>query len=140
MDTLALIAQYAAFITTIIGAIIAVCKPVRNWIFKPIRRYKELKKRKYDMYVSVLDNQKQIKRIVKTLNSIDDRLNNAEKDNVCTLRNIITQIYYRYVNEDSIPVYEKENLTHLYKRYKADDGNSYVDKIYGELMDKETEV
>lgn len=55
------------------------------------------------------------------------------------LRNMITDIYYRYKDAQKLPMYEKESLHHMYDDYVSRGGNSYIPSIV-EIMDKwETE-
>ena len=51
----------------------------------------------------------------------------------CMLRDTITHIYYKRVNSGEIPVYEMEDLVHLYESYKALGGNSYVKNLYDQM-------
>ena len=46
------------------------------------------------------------------------------------LRQRIMDIYHRYKTEKRMPVHAKEALDELYKDYKAQGGNSYIDKYY----------
>lgn len=63
-----------------------------------------------------------------------------EKDEVqeealkCLLRSSITKIYYKYIEQGSIPQFEKENVTYMHEQYKKMNGNSYVDELYPEIM------
>ena len=52
----------------------------------------------------------------------------------CQLRSDILHIYYEYREVKKIRQYELENFVHLYKAYKALKGNSFIDKIYNEVM------
>lgn len=52
----------------------------------------------------------------------------------CLLRSDMLQIYYRHKKEKQIRQYELENFVYLYKAYKALKGNSFIDKIYREVM------
>lgn len=52
----------------------------------------------------------------------------------CQLRNDMLHIYYRYKEEKKIRQYELENFIYLYKAYKALHGNSFIDKIYKEVI------
>lgn len=51
------------------------------------------------------------------------------------LRSEITNIYYKYLEVGTIPVYALENLTMVYKAYKDEGGNSFVDEIYKSMLD-----
>lgn len=52
----------------------------------------------------------------------------------CQLRSDMLHIYYQYKDEKKIRQFELENFVFLYKAYKALRGNSFIDKIYKEVM------
>lgn len=52
----------------------------------------------------------------------------------CQLRSDMLHIYYQYRETKQIRQYELENFVYLYKAYKALRGNSFIDKIYKEVM------
>jgi hypothetical protein len=52
----------------------------------------------------------------------------------CQLRHDMLHIYYEYKDTKKIRQYELENFVYLYKAYKALKGNSFIDKIYKEVM------
>ena len=62
-------------------------------------------------------------------------LTQASKD---VLRQRIMDIYHRYKHEKRMPVHAREALDELYKDYKAEDGNSYIDKYYNRMILWET--
>ena len=53
----------------------------------------------------------------------------------CQLRSEMLRIYYRHREDGEIRQYEYENFVMLYEAYKALKGNSFIDKIYGELQE-----
>ena len=55
----------------------------------------------------------------------------------CLLRSEMLRIYYRHKDAEKIRQYELENFVFLYKAYKALKGNSFIDKIYKEVMEWE---
>ena len=55
----------------------------------------------------------------------------------CLLRSEMLRIYYRHKDNEQIRQYELENFVFLYKAYKALKGNSFIDKIYKEVMEWE---
>ena len=55
----------------------------------------------------------------------------------CQLRSEMLRIYYRHREDGEIRQYEYENFIMLYEAYKALKGNSFIDKIYGELQEWE---
>ena len=56
----------------------------------------------------------------------------------CQLRSEMLRIYYHNRTKQTLRQYEYENFVYLYEAYKALKGNSFIDKIYGEV--KEWEV
>ena len=52
----------------------------------------------------------------------------------CLLRSEMLRIYYHHKESEKIRQYELENFVFLYKAYKALKGNSFIDKIYKEVM------
>jgi hypothetical protein len=54
----------------------------------------------------------------------------------CQLRSDMLHIYYQHKDEKKIRQYELENFIYLYKAYKALHGNSFIDKIYKEVMNE----
>lgn len=52
----------------------------------------------------------------------------------CQLRSDMLHIYYTNKDKGEIRQYELENFIYLYKAYKALRGNSFIDKIYKEVM------
>ena len=52
----------------------------------------------------------------------------------CLLRSEMLRIYYHHKETETIRQYELENFVFLYKAYKALKANSFIDKIYNEVM------
>ena len=52
----------------------------------------------------------------------------------CQLRSDMLHIYYANKDTGVIRQYELENFIYLYKAYKCLRGNSFIDKIYKEVM------
>lgn len=52
----------------------------------------------------------------------------------CQLRSEMLRCYYHNRESKSIRQYELENFVKLYNAYKALKGNSFIDKIYKEVM------
>lgn len=55
----------------------------------------------------------------------------------CLLRSEMLNTYYHNKDNEKIRQYELENFIMLYKAYKAIRGNSFIDKIYKEVMEWE---
>ena len=52
----------------------------------------------------------------------------------CQLRSEMLRIYYKNYESGKIRQYEYQNFVLLYEAYKALKGNSFIDKIYEEVM------
>ena len=52
----------------------------------------------------------------------------------CQLRKDMLDTYYHNRDRKKIRQYELENFVHLYNAYKALKGNSFIDRIYEEVM------
>ena len=52
----------------------------------------------------------------------------------CQLRSEMLRIYYHNHEKGTIRQFELENFVMLYEAYKALKGNSFIDKIYKEVM------
>lgn len=55
------------------------------------------------------------------------KINNSSKD---IMRQKIMAIYHANKKTKTLTIYDKEALDELYKDYKAQNGNSYIDKYY----------
>lgn len=53
----------------------------------------------------------------------------------CQLRSEMLKVYYNNVNSKTIRQYELENFVKLYEAYKALKGNSFIDRVYSEVME-----
>jgi hypothetical protein len=51
----------------------------------------------------------------------------------CQLRSDMLRTYYRHREEEMIRQYEYENFVMAYEAYHALGGNSFMEKIYGEV-------
>ena len=54
------------------------------------------------------------------------------------LRQRIMMIYHNYKTSKRITIYDREALDEAYKDYKAEGGNSYIDKYYKRTLSWET--
>lgn len=52
----------------------------------------------------------------------------------CQLRSEMLRIYHRHRESETLRQYELENFILLYEAYKALGGNSFIDKIYKEVI------
>lgn len=65
-------------------------------------------------------------------------LNEIREGQKCLLRSEMLQIYYKGKEHDNVlRQYEFENFCLLYAAYKAEKGNSFIDKINHEVQEME---
>jgi hypothetical protein len=69
------------------------------------------------------------------LKEVKDTVDKLVGANRSMLRNAITAIYYRYLDSESLPAYEKENLVELYTSYSELKGNHYIEQIFKDMME-----
>ena len=55
----------------------------------------------------------------------------------CLLRSAMLSIYYMAKTDNKIRQYDFENFALLYAAYKAEKGNTFIDKIKSEVFDME---
>lgn len=83
---------------------------------------------------AVLEDTKDILEEIKELNIKQsenlEKLNMSSKD---VLRQKIMTIYHQYKENQKMPIFAKEALDELYKDYKAQGGNTYIDKYYARM-------
>ena len=73
------------------------------------------------------------KRQNKQLDELNEKLvliNNSSKD---VMRQKIMAIYHNNKKQKTLSIYDKEALDELYKDYKSQLGNSYIDKYYNRM-------
>lgn len=107
-------------ISTFLGAIV---KPIRVKFIGWIRKK-----------TCAEDNEKQLTILNEQVVSLQESAKLSATANCSMLRHHITDIYYRYLDEQQIPAYEKENLIGLFDAYCALKGNHYVEEIVREIM------
>lgn len=54
---------------------------------------------------------------------------------LCLLRTEITRLYYRHLEDKKLRQYEFENLVKCYEAYTRSGGNSFVKRIFDEMME-----
>ena len=67
-------------------------------------------------------------------------LKKAKDGDMCVLRQLMLDIYYRYKDTRVIPQYEAQNFVKMYEAYKARGGNSFMDEVYAHVKSWEMEV
>lgn len=129
MNTVKEIATYCGSVTTILALITIIVKPIRNrfvgWISKTSG--KDNLNKKIDKLTVLVERQ------VEQNQSMETELQKQSLALQATLRNSILAIYNSRMKENSISLYEKENLARLYESYSSIGGNSFVHNCVDEL-------
>lgn len=129
MNTVKEIATYCGSVTTILALITIIVKPIRNrfvgWISKTSD--KDNLNKKIDKLTVLVERQ------VEQNQSMENELQKQSLALQATLRNSILAIYNSRMKENSISLYEKENLARLYESYSFIGGNSFVHNCVDEL-------
>jgi hypothetical protein len=53
----------------------------------------------------------------------------------CMLRSEITRLYYRHRDDRQLREFEFKNMQQCYDAYKALKGNSFIDRLHGEMQE-----
>lgn len=67
-------------------------------------------------------------------------LKQAREGDLCVLRQLMLDIYYRHKDTKTIPEYEAKNFMLMYDAYKSRGGNSFVDELSNHVRTWELEV
>lgn len=121
-----IISDFSNLIVSLTGlgvAVLAIIRPLRNWI---VRRM-----------TSQLDSAKKLDDIISDLKTVKKNQERDSKEQelirdalLATIRNDLTALYYRAVDDNGISDYNRENFEKLYAVYKELGGNSYIHEIY----------
>lgn len=116
-------------VTAIAAAVCGVSKKARNAVKNAIRR---------DANADEL--RQELTNINTELGSLREAVNRIEEENgrqrdahLAELRNSITGIYYKHLEDKRLAAYEKEDMLKMYEVYDKWHGNSYVHAIVQEM-------
>lgn len=73
--------------------------------------------------------------IISLIIPIISKLNKIANGTKCQHRCDMLEIYYSNRDTETIRQYELENFIHLYEAYKSLKGNSFIDKVYKEVLE-----
>ena len=93
-------------------------------------RMRYLNEIKNEVATEMKDVLLEIKAINERQNSLIEKINQSSKD---VLRQKIMAIYFKGREKKQMSVYDHEALTELYKDYKSQGGNSYIDKYHSRM-------
>lgn len=131
-ETLKNIAGVCGWIMGICVFVVYIFKPLKNkyiaWTNKTVGTEEQ--------NIALKSIEEKLDIIIKKQEKDEERLNCHEQIHLCTLKNRITNIYYKYIDAEKLPDYEKMNLIEQYKLYHFLNGNSFIDSEVFELCEK----
>lgn len=123
-------------VTAIVAAVLGVSKKARHAFRNLIRRdtnVDEIKIELNGINAELVSMREAIGRI--------EAENGRQRDaHLAELRNSITGIYYKHLDDKKLAAYEKEDLLKMYDVYAAWNGNSYVHTIVSEMTHWDVEA
>ncbi len=117
-------------VTAIVAAVLGVSKSARRAVGKMVRRD-----------AGADEIRTELARINGELVTMHQAIDKIEQENVlqrdahlAQLRDRITEIYYKHLDDKKLAAYEKEDLLKMYDAYDRWRGNSYVHAIVQEML------
>ena len=144
METIKTIGGFIGALATITALLSACSKKARTWFGKKVRAATGIETIQNDV-ATIKEAQTKInthlqEHITSSNNRFangENRISNNEDLMVSMLRDILTRVYHQNYQTKSLPPYGKQYVAHMYEDYKKRGGNSYVEKIYHEMMNWE---
>ena len=114
------------------------CKPLRKKISGWVRQVSQAE----EYWDAIERNQMAIDEIragmqqmMATEESKQALLAKFQKSQLSILRDDITRLYFKYLEDKQVPFYARKDMVQLYETYTDMGGNSYVKTIYDEFME-----
>ncbi len=114
------------------------CKPLRNKISGWIRQVSQAE----EYWDAIERNQMAIDEIragmqqmMATEESKQVLFAKFQESQLSILRDDITRLYFKYLENKQVPFYARKDMVQLYETYTDIGGNSYVKTIYDEFME-----
>ena len=114
------------------------CKPLRKKISGWIRQVSQAE----EYWDAIERNQMAIdeiragmQQIMATEESKQVLFAKFQKSQLSILRDDITRLYFKYLEDKQVPFYARKDMVQLYETYTDMGGNSYVKTIYDEFME-----
>jgi hypothetical protein len=123
-------------VTAILAAVLSVSKKARGAVRKLVRKdvgADEIKVELNGINTELISLREAVARI--------EQENGRQRDaHLAELRNSITGIYYKHLDDKKLAAYEKEDLLKMYDVYAKWNGNSYVHAIVQEMTHWDVEA
>ena len=114
------------------------CKPLRKKISGWIRQVSQAE----EYWDAIERNQMAIdeiragmQQIMATEESKQVLFSKFQASQLSILRDDITRLYFKYLEDKQVPFYARKDMVQLYETYTDMGGNSYVKTIYDEFME-----
>ena len=118
----------------LIGAAIGAITAIYKFFLKPYVFFRNKRNKNIEEKEGVKDKLKEIEQTVKEIKEINLQqsvaINNMDRSTKDILRQRIMTIFHTYRHSRKMPLHIKEELDELFKDYKAQNGNNYIDKYY----------
>jgi hypothetical protein len=132
LNTLRTLSNYTVPFMAICAFLAYVIKPVRSRISKAVKKISNTEEIKMD----IEEIKVKFDMLLKNDNERAEQLKIHESVHLSALKNRIVNLYFKYINSEYLPSFEKQNLVEQYELYKKLGGNSYFDTLYATLMKK----
>ena len=130
-----LMSTFIVSLTGLVVAISAVIRPARRWLVEQFTNRKEIREN-MTLFKTELKNMHDL---IQEQNdkSEADRIEQAimKEATQATVRNELTEIYYRSVERGYIDDYDRDNFEKMYIVYTKLGGNSYIHTIHKLIME-----
>lgn len=138
MEIVKNIGAIVGMVLSCLTLITLLCKPLRKKISGWIRQVSQAE----EYWDAIERNQMAIdeiragmQQIMATEESKQALLAKFQKSQLSILRDDITRLYFKYLEEKQVPFYARKDMVQLYETYTDMGGNSYVKTIYDEFME-----
>lgn len=116
-------------VTAIAAAVLSVSKKARQSVRNLIRRDTNAD----DIRIELNGITAELATLREAIGRIEAENGRQRDAHLSELRNSITGIYYKHLEDRKLAAYEKEDLLKMYDVYAAWNGNSYVHQIVSEM-------
>jgi hypothetical protein len=123
------LSDYTVPITAVCAFLAFIIKPVRNRIIGGVRKISRSE-----------EISKKIDALLLCERQISEQIEVHEAIHLALMKDRIVNLYFKYINSQYLPSFEKQNLVEQYALYKKLGGNGYLDTLYGSLMNKRESV
>lgn len=123
-------------VTAIAAAVLSVSKKARQGVKNLIRRDTNVD----EIKVELNGINTELISMREAIGRIEEENGRQREAHLAELRNGITGIYYKHLDDRKLAAYEKEDMLKMYDVYAKWNGNSYVHTIVKEMTDWNVEA